>query len=155
MSDAIEFGLGGNNKGFVAVLNDSEKKAKESTDRIKKEQDKAAKEAAAAAAKTLAESQKVAKEQEKSRADIIKDLAKVRSGGDLANVAISRMGTGLKGGAIAAASIAAGATAVVATWRAFLEGWRTVVERTLGSHRGRGFERYGKFRHRVPDSGAA
>jgi len=39
--DAIEFGLGGSNKNFVAVLNDTEKKAKETADKVKKEFDKA------------------------------------------------------------------------------------------------------------------
>lgn len=40
MSDAIELSIGGSNKGFVAVLNDTEQKAKETAGKVSKEFDK-------------------------------------------------------------------------------------------------------------------
>lgn len=38
--EAIEFGIGGNNKGFVAVLNDTEQRAKESTKKVNEDLEK-------------------------------------------------------------------------------------------------------------------
>lgn len=97
MSDAIEFGIGGNNKGFVAVLNDTEKKAKESTDKVNKELDKVGSGGIKGKRRITADLDGIAGE-----------FAKVTSVSGGLEMALSKVGTGLKAAGAVGAAVALG-----------------------------------------------
>lgn len=94
MSEAIEFGIGGNNKNFVAVLTDSEKKAKEAGKKIANELDKPG-------ASGLKGKRKLTEDLNA----LAKDFSKVTSVSGALDLSLSKIGAGLKiGGAVAIVS---------------------------------------------------
>jgi hypothetical protein len=94
MSEAIEFGIGGNNKNFVAVLTESEKKAKEAGKKIAGELDKPG-------ASGLKGKPKITRDLD----SLAKDVSKVTSVSGALDMSLSKIGAGLKiGGAIAVVS---------------------------------------------------
>lgn len=95
--DAIEFGIGGNNKGFVAVLNDTEKKAKDSTTKVAKELDKVGEAGFKNKGKLL-----------KDLNGIAGDFGKLTSAGGAFETLMGRVGSGLKMAGVVAGIAAIG-----------------------------------------------